>query len=119
MRLANVHKAQIPEAKVVKYLLSSTHRAGKSKAAFFTSIGFVAERWEELAAALRRHAVENTVSQFEETAFGIRYVVDGLLMAPHARRVKIRSVWFVDKGTDRLRFITAYPLKGDHHDSRT
>ena len=119
MRLTNVNKAQIPEAKVAKYLLSSTHRAGKSKAAFFTSIGFIAEKWEELAEALRDHAVEHTVSDFEETVFGVRYVVDGLLMAPNARRLKVRSVWFVDRGTDRLRFITAYPLKGDHNDSRT
>ena len=118
MRLTKVDKAQIPESKVVKYLLSSTHRAGKSKAAFFTAIGFIAERWEELAEALRRHAGENTVSEIEETVFGTRYVVDGLLMAPNDRKLKVRSVWFVDKGTDRLRFITAYPLKGDHHDSR-
>jgi hypothetical protein len=44
MRLPNVEKAEITEAKVVRYLLSTTHRAGKSKAAFFMQFGFNAAR---------------------------------------------------------------------------
>jgi len=35
MMLPNAAEARVPEDKIVKYLLSATHRAGKSKAAFF------------------------------------------------------------------------------------
>ena len=35
MKLSNADRAIVPPAKIVNYLLSPTHRAGKSKAAFF------------------------------------------------------------------------------------
>ena len=62
MRLPDVEKAEITEAKIVKYLLSTTHRAGKSKASFFMEFGFGPERWEELAEALKQHAMDNEVT---------------------------------------------------------
>jgi len=48
MRLPGIERAEVGETKIVKYLLSTTHRAGKSKAAFFIEFGFDPERWEEL-----------------------------------------------------------------------
>ena len=56
MRLPNVENAEIPESKITKYLLSTTHRAGKSKASFFMQFGFNVDRWEALALALKQHA---------------------------------------------------------------
>ena len=44
MKLPDVEKAEIPEAKVIRYLLSTAHRAGKSKASFFMEFGFRPER---------------------------------------------------------------------------
>ncbi|MGH7828144.1 MAG: DUF6883 domain-containing protein [Candidatus Binatia bacterium] len=38
--LRGVERAEISETKIVKYLLSTTHRAGKSKATFFMEFGF-------------------------------------------------------------------------------
>jgi hypothetical protein len=46
MKLPGIEKARVGEAKIVKYLLSATHRAGKSKAAFFMEFGFASERWK-------------------------------------------------------------------------
>jgi uncharacterized protein DUF6883 len=39
MKLPFVDRAEISEAKIVNYLLSATHRAGKSKASFLCSLG--------------------------------------------------------------------------------
>ena len=65
MRLPGAEKAVVPASKIVNYLLSTTHRAGKSKAAFFGAYGFSASQWQVLAEALRCHARENDVCERE------------------------------------------------------
>jgi hypothetical protein len=111
MKLPHASRAQVPEAKIVKYLLNPEHRVGKSKAAFFLSFGFRAEKWQELADALRKHAEENEIVEAEETPFGTRYVVDGTLIAPDGSRLNVRSAWFIDKTKVTARFASAHPLK--------
>jgi hypothetical protein len=111
MRLPGIERAEVSEAKIVKYLLSATHRAGKSKAAFFMEFGFDPKRWEELDRALRQHALDNDVALEEKTSFGTRYVVDGVLRAPDGRMLNVRSAWFIDNEGDAPRFITAHPLR--------
>jgi hypothetical protein len=111
VRLPGVEKAEISEAKVVKYLLSTTHRAGKSKAAFFMQFGFDPSRWGELAIALKQHAISNDVTREERTIFGTRYVIEGLLTAPDGRRLNVRTAWFIDEGGEVPRFVTAHPLR--------
>ena len=57
MKLPNAEQARVDRAKVVDYLLSAEHEKGRDKAQFFVRFGFAAERWEDLADALRVHAV--------------------------------------------------------------
>jgi hypothetical protein len=45
----------------------------------------------------------------DHTAYGVRYTVEGELTAPGGRVVNVRSVWFVDHGSDAPRLVTAYP----------
>jgi hypothetical protein len=111
MKLPDIEKAEVPEAKVVRYLLSTTHRAGKSKASFFMELGFDPDRWEELAAALKQHAMDNEIALEKGTSFGTRYVIDGLLKAPDGTWLNVRSAWFIENEGDSPRFITAHPLK--------
>jgi len=111
MKLPGIERAKVGETKIVKYLLSTTHRAGKSKAAFFMEFGFDPERWEELDRALRQHAMDNEIAREEKTSFGTRYVIDGLLPAPDGRMLNIRAAWFIDNIDDAPRFITAHPLR--------
>jgi hypothetical protein len=111
MRLPNAERAIVPPAKIVNYLLSPTHRAGKSKAAFFSGFGFSANDWPAMAAALRRHATDNAVSMTAETAFGVRYVIDGPMRAPDETLLNVRSVWYIDAERDAPRFVTAHPLR--------
>ncbi|MEW6543132.1 MAG: DUF6883 domain-containing protein [Nitrospirota bacterium] len=111
MKLPHVDRLEIRQAKVVQYLLSSTHRAGKGKAAFFSGLGFQASAWEVLARALQQHARDNLVTSYENTRFGRRYVIEGPLVAPSGRQLQVRTVWFIDEGGQTPRFVTAYPLK--------
>ena len=85
MKLPDVEKAEINESKITRYLLSTTHRAGKSKASFFIEFGVAPDRWEELATALIQHACDNEITLQEKTVFGTRYVIDGPLKAPDER----------------------------------
>jgi hypothetical protein len=81
MKLRGVERAEIRESKIVKYLLSTTHTAGKSKAAFFMEFGFEPQRWEELDRTLRQQAMDNEIVREERTRFGTRYIIDS-----HCRR---------------------------------
>ncbi len=96
---------------MVQYLLSSTHRAGRGKARFFSAFGFQVSAWEALAQALQQHARDNIVTLTEETPFGTRYVIEGPLIAPNGRELQIRTVWFIEEGSRAPQFVTAYPLK--------
>ena len=111
MKLPHGDRLEIPQAKVVQYLLSSTHRAGRGKAGFFSAFGFQMSAWEVLADALRQQARDNLVTLSEGTPFGTRYIVEGPLVAPNGRQLQVRTVWFIDEGGQVPRFVTAYPLK--------
>ena len=109
MLLPNAHLTRIEGEKITDYLLSSDNPQGRAKAWFFLSFGFSATRWEELAEALRRHAVSHAVARVLETTYGPRYHVDGEIETPDGRNPSVRTVWQVDLGSNRPRFITAYP----------
>jgi uncharacterized protein DUF6883 len=111
MKLPGVEKAEIHSAKIVSYLLSTTHPAGKSKASFFMEFGFSADKWEELAAALKQHAIDNEVARQEKTAFGTRYIVEGRLKAADGTWLNIRSAWFIHEPGEAPKFVTAHPLR--------
>lgn len=109
-KLPNREKAVIPQAKIMDYLLSVAHPHGRHKAAFFHRFGYIAESWGVLAAALLRHAAEHDVTKVEDSLFGTRYTIEGILVTPDGRMPVIRSVWFIENGEDIPRFVTAYPL---------
>ena len=111
MKLPDLGNAEIHQKKITGYLLSTTHRHGRGKAAFFARYGFSAQHWETLAEALRRHAAENEIVKTEQTPFGTRYIIEGPLQAPNGERPYLRVVWFIEQGQTTPRLATAYPLK--------
>ncbi|MBI3537287.1 MAG: hypothetical protein HY070_07020 [Chloroflexi bacterium] len=111
MKLENFKRAIVPQRKITAYLLSPTHRDGKSKQAFFTRFGFSFDEWKDLAAALLKHAADNEVTRVEQSPFGVRYVIDGIINTPDGRNPRIRSIWFIGEREETPRFATAYPLK--------
>lgn len=110
MKLPNREKAYIPLPKLHNYLLSKIHSIGKWKAGFFLSLGFDATNVDELERHLIAIAHSEDVREVIPSAHGTKYVVDGLLQAPDGRSVQMRTVWIIDVGEDRPRFVTAYPL---------
>jgi hypothetical protein len=111
LKLPNYEKAVISDTKITGYLLSTKHRDGRSKAEFFTRSGFSSDAWEDLVKALLRHAAENEVAKIEDSPFGTRYIIEGVLVAPDRRGAVVRSVWFIETGEQIPRFVTAYPLQ--------
>ncbi len=111
MKLPLVNEAEVPQAKIVLYLLDPNHRSGKSKARFFAGHGYDIEHWQELAEALRTHARENEVMKQIATPLGVRLVVEGPLTLRDGVIAPIRSVWFTESGEQRPRLVTAYPLR--------
>lgn len=87
------------------------HIDGRPKARFFARFGFKADDWKVLADALKQHAVENEVQKTVSSSFGVRYIIDGELVAPDGRRPTVRVVWFISKGADIPMLVTAYPVR--------
>jgi len=109
MKLPNCEKAIVPRKKIVDYLLSQTHRDGRSKAVYFSGFGFSADDWQTMADALLRHATLHDVAKVEASPFGRRYVIDGELDAPDGRLPKVRVIWFIETGSEAPHLVTAYP----------
>ncbi len=110
MKLPNRDKAYIPPPKLQDYLLSEAHSVGKSKAKFFRAVGFDETNVSILEQALLSIAHSEDVLEIETTWHGTKYVVDGSLETPFGDWAQVRTVWIVDRGQDRPRFVTAYPV---------
>ncbi|HMQ51314.1 MAG TPA: hypothetical protein PKD98_04395 [Anaerolineae bacterium] len=109
--LPNQYEAYIPPAKLTGYLLSPTHAIGKSKAKFFTARGFSSAEATVLEQALLKiaHSTE-TVIEVEDTDQDAKYVIEGSLDTPLGETVLVRTVWIIETGETRPRFVTAYPV---------
>lgn len=110
MRLPNAEVAQVDPNKVKRYLLSETHPMGRSKAKFFRGIGFNESNVDFLEQGMLAIAKTEEVTETVPSIHGMKYIVDGFVKTPSGTRIKLRTVWIIDKGQDRPRFVTAYPV---------
>ena len=110
LKLPNAHQARIERAKVINYLLSTSHPDGQSKAAFFSRFGFEAGQWQSFAEALRDHGANNEITEMTVSSYGTRYSVDGIIETPDGRNPDVRTVWIIDTADSAPRLVTAYPL---------
>lgn len=99
---------RVDESKVVAYLLSTPNSHGK--AAFFLGFGFLPEKWQVMAEALKQQGCSNQVAAEVASDYGTRYSVDGELATPSGRRPRVRTVWIREADSDELRLITAHPI---------
>jgi hypothetical protein len=109
--LPNADLAIVPDEKVRDYLLSPDHRIGRSKARFFSALGFTPEAWPRLRDALLAHAREGTATRGEATVFGQKYTVRGIVEGPSGRAAAVVSAWIVPRGEAAPRLVTAYPAE--------
>lgn len=109
MKLPNREFAYVPQTKLKDYLLSETHVVGRSKAKFFRLFGFDEKNIEVLQQGLVKIAQTQDIKDEFPSSHGKKYVINGTLSTPIGKSVKIETVWIIDKGQEKPRFITAYP----------
>jgi filamentous hemagglutinin len=100
--------AVVPVAKVLHYLLDSTHPGNGGKAAFFGAFGFTVGRWAALHDALLAHPGMHPVIVVTANAWGTKYDVRCSLRSPDGRNPCIRSIWVIDATSPYPRLVTAY-----------
>ena len=109
MSLPNADRAVIDATKVRDYLLSKTNPVGRFKAAFFSALGYSADRWEVLRDDLLVLADTARAAPGKPSPFGRPFEVDGILTGPSGRSAEIRTVWIIRTTEDSPRFVTAFP----------
>lgn len=107
-KLPNVHLAFVPDEKLGGYLLDPRHKIGGPKLRFLESFGFDRSRPAEVRAALLGHA-QKCEGAVAETAYGLKYELDGVLEAPSGRTPRVRTVWIAEPGAPP-RFVSMKPL---------
>jgi len=110
MKLPNRDNAFVPASKLTDYLLSETHSVGRSKAKFLRLLGFDESNVQMLEQGLLAIAQTGDVKEAISSPHGTKYVIEGSLLAPDGRSAQVQTVWIIDAGQDRPRFVTTYPL---------
>ena len=110
MRLPNKESAYVSKAKLIDYLLSQTHVAGKSKSKFFRKYGFDDTNIAILEQGLKKIAREHDIIKITSTLYGEKYIIEGELQTPVGRTITVRTVWIIEKDEVIPRFVTAYPV---------
>lgn len=100
--------AIVDEDKVCDYLLNPKHPVGGTKAAWFASLGYTLENWQDLASDLLRLAQTRDHFLAKPSPFGIKYEVTGEIGRPGHRAADVVTVWIIEEN-DSPRLITAYP----------
>ncbi len=100
--------ASVAEEKIRDYLLNLAHPVGGSKAAWFASIGYTTENWQDLAEALLEVARTSEEYVAEPSPFGVKYKVSGTIGSAGHRPALVESVWIAEEGK-YPRLVTAYP----------
>ena len=108
MRLPNSDRAFIDPVKLHGYLLSASHPLGRFKGRFFAALGFAADRWVELDAALRAQHLGRDAEAGPVEPYGQFFTIRAMLKGPKGAATVV-SVWLVRRDEDHPRFVTAYP----------
>jgi hypothetical protein len=111
-KLPNYKKAIIDPDKIKNYILSPAHPVGRFKAAFFQSMGYTQENWQQFLDDIREYHLTEDAEPVEKTEYGQKYIITGEVKGPNGKIILLRSVWIVLSGEDTPRFITIYPEGG-------
>ena len=106
-----IKKWRIEKRKVTEYFLNENHSQGRSKALWFQSLGFSRNRWREFSDSIHILLQKPQGKDICKSTFGHRVVVWGFLETPRGEKVRVTTVWQVDRGVLAPRLITAYPTK--------
>lgn len=109
MKLPTSDRVVIDERKVRDYLLSQSHPVGRFKARYFAALGFDQDQADAFILEVRRIAAEGEVLETQDTAFGRKYTVRGVLRGPGGS-VPVFTVWIQERGQQDVRLVTVRPV---------
>lgn len=110
MKLPQNDKVIIPIEKLTDYILSETHSTGKFKGDFFRSFGFSERNVNLFEKALLKIVKSQEVKETLISPYGKKYIIDGSMKTPVGKTIKVRTIWIIEEGQKRPRFITVYPV---------
>lgn len=110
MKLNEQFEIQIPDEKLVNYLLSPAHRIGNHKAEFFERYGYNRKNWKELKTRIIELAENNDARLQKENQFGRFFRVEGAIKAISGEMINLRTAWIVVPESKIARLVTAYPI---------
>ena len=90
-------------------LAIASEPARSRQARFFEALGFDASHWEALQSVLLDVARSGDASPGQLSPFGTKFEVRSTIRGPAGREAKVMTIWIVNAGDDRPRFVTAYP----------
>ena len=109
MRLPGGERAIIDPEKLRDYMLSRAHPVGRFKAAFFASLGYEIDNWQDLDRALRAAAGQAEAEPEDRTPYGQKYRIRSILEGQAGRSAEIVSVWIILDGETAPRLVTVMP----------
>ena len=110
MKLPHGERAFVPPEKLAGYLLSGTHPSGQPKARFFRGLGFSTDSPDLLAAQLLTIARTADGAALSHAPHGQKYRLVGTIVTHGRQTARVQTVWIIEPGDDRPRFVTAYPV---------
>jgi filamentous hemagglutinin len=108
MRLS-ADEAHIAEAKLRRYLLSTSHPDGHAKAEYLGRLGYSEADWARLDADLRAQHLSRDAVPAAQSAYGEKYEILGPLTGPNGKTAWIRSIWIILRGEHNARLVTLVP----------
>ena len=108
-KLPNADRAFVDPRKILDYLLSLDHPAGRYKAAFLFNLGYSRARWARLRGDLLTIAQTADAVVSHRTPYGHKYVTTGTLTSPTGREAEVVVVWIVLSGENFPRLVTLVP----------
>jgi hypothetical protein len=107
--LPGIDEAIVEPAKIRDYLLSASHPVGRFKAAIFLSLGYTSADWARLRDDLLMVAREGDAYPGQQSEYGQKYEVSGILKGPNGHVRTITTVWLLPSSQTQPKFITAFP----------
>lgn len=89
-------------------LLSRSHPEGRTKARFFTRLGYGRDQWHLLASDLRRLAEDVEATEAGTTEYGTKFEIRDQIEGPSGEE-RVVTIWIILVDEDFPRFVTACP----------
>ena len=99
----------IARRKLDEYLLR--HRAEDDKSGYLALAGYTLENAERLIHDIRTQLLPLDAQLFDETEYGTKYRIRGVLSGPKGRRLRVLSIWMKENATGETKFVTLLPDK--------